>query len=258
VNAYKNIAINLRTDEQMGVILPSDTYQGQNGPSAVKQFQFELVAPQMRAAGVDFEKAISRYNVAMMTSVLADFLSLGHEARGTQSLAVSKIDLFFQAVEGFLNSIASVYNRHGVPRLWDLNGLDHDLMPTIEPDLAQRVDLDVLSNFVLRLSQAGMPMFPNEDLQSYILDAGGLPDVQDARALQAAGLLDTQLETQDMKDQAQLERLQQPPPPPASPGRTPLEKMILASVARRQIRMAGPRHGVTTGKRKTPGHVHAR
>src|SRR5206468_10618296 len=108
-------------------------------------------------------------------------------------------------------------NRYALPRLWKLNGMDEDLMPQLEPDLAQRVDLDVLSNFVLRLSQAGMPMFPNEDLQSYILDAGGLPDVVDDRALQAAGLLDEQLEVSDAKDQAVLDRMQNPPEPQFAP-----------------------------------------
>src|SRR6266536_4872456 len=63
-------------------------------------------------------------------------------------------------------------------------------MPKIQPELAQRVDLDVLSNFVLRLSQAGMPLFPDEELESYIRDAGGMPDVADERALQVAGMSD--------------------------------------------------------------------
>lgn len=270
VNMYKRIAINLRTDEQMGIVLPSDVYPGANGPSSVEQYKFELVAPQMQRSGINFDATITRYSISILTSVLADFLTLGHEARGTQSLAVSKVDMFFQSIEGYLNSMASVYNRYAIPRLWELNGLDQDLRPSIEPDMAQRVDLDVLSNFVLRLSQAGMPLFPNEELQSYILDAGGLPDVTDDRAMQAAGLLDDQLDTQDQKDQATLDRIQAPPVPPqpgkpSVPGSTPLEKILLASLARRQIRMAGPRFGVSSGagltkrKRRTQGHVpHAR
>lgn len=263
LNMYKKIAVNLRIDEQMGMVLPSDMHPGQNGPSAAPQYKFELVTPGMRQASLDFDKTITRYNLSIMTSCLADFLTLGHEARGTQSLAVSKIDLFFQAVEGYLNSIAAVLNRYAVPRLWKLNGWDADSKPSIEPDMAQRVDLDVLSNFILRLSQAGMPLFPNEDLQSYILDAGGLPDIQDDRALQAAGLNDDQLELEDQKAQAQLERIQNPPTPtpqpgkPPSPGQTNLEKMILASAARRQVRLAGPKFGVLT-KRKKTGHAHAR
>lgn len=245
---YKKIATNVRIDEQMGIVLPSDVWIGSNGAaSGSKQFDFELKTPTGRPmGGFVFDTTIQRYSTYMMTSVMADFLALGHQSRGTQSLAISKVDMFFQAIEGYLNSMAAVYNRHGLPRLWKLNGFNSDAMPKIEPDLAQRVDLDVLSNFILRLSQAGMPLFPNEDLQTYILDAGGLPDVIDENALRAAGLLDEQLQVQDDKDQATLERMQQPPTPPTNgkgpqtPGRNPLEKMLLRDIARRMVKMQGP------------------
>ncbi len=269
--AYKNIATNVRIDEQVGIVKPSTPWIGNDGkPTAIEQYKFELVVPQLSRSGLDIDKIITRYKVDMMTSTLADFLQLGHEARGTQSLAVSKVDMFFQAVEGFLNSMASVMSRYAVIRLMKLNAMNTELAPQMKPDLAQRVDLDVLSNFVLRLSQSGMPMFPNEELQSYILDAGGLPDVQDDRALQAAGMQDDQLDREDDKDAAALDRMQNPPQPQPGPpqpgakkpapqqgaGDTPLKKMIAASFARRAIRMAGPKFGITT--RNRAGHVHRR
>lgn len=256
MNSFKNLAVNLRIDEQMGVVMPSDVWQGANGPSAAKMFELQLITPSGGArTAMNFEAAITRYNIGMMTSVLADFLTLGHEARGTQSLAVTKVDLFFQAVEGFLNSFAAVYNRYALPRLWELNGMNPDLMPHLEPDLAQRVDLDVLSNYVLRLAQAGMPMFPNEDLQTFLLDAAGAPDVSDPRALQAAGLLDDQLDREDEKDDTVLDNMQNPPEPTAKPNgkMSNLDKMILASLAKRMIRMQGPRFGITTKRHKHNG-----
>lgn len=280
VNMYKRIAINLRTDEQMGIVLPSDMYPSSTGgATSSPQYSFELVAPAMRSANINMDSTITRYSVSMLTSVLADFLTLGHEARGTQSLAVSKIDLFFQAIEGYLNSMAGIYNRYAIPRLMDLNGVDESAWPTLKPDLAQRVDLDVLSNFILRISQAGMPLFPDEDLQSYIKDAAGLPDVDDSQAMQAAGLLPEQLDLQDEKNEVQLDQMKNPPQnQPGKPGgasggggggggqpkkdpsqrgpkdvqRDNLEKMIKAGIAQRQIRLAGPRFGIVTkhGRRK--------
>lgn len=251
---YKRIAINLRIDEQMGVVIPSDMWPTATGSGSHPMYDFQLVTPQHRASAFEFDKTIQRYNIQMMTSVLADFLQLGHEARGTQSLAVSKVDMFFQAVEGYLNSIAAVYNRYALPRLWKLNGLDFELMPTIEPDLAQRIDLDVLSNFILRLSQAGMPLFPNDDLQTYILDAGGLPDIADPRALQA--LFGDQTMTDTGGNGSAV-------PAPGSPGGGPgakegdkppgdgaMEKMLLASLARRYMKMNGPVHVRKRGRRR--------
>lgn len=179
LNAYKKIVTNVRIDEQMGIILPSDVYQGPNGPTGAKMFEFALVTPGASRTNIDPDKIIERYKLDIMTTVLADFLQLGHASRGTQSLAISKIDLFFQGIEGWMNSIAAVLNRYLLPRLWKLNALDPDLMPKYVPELVQRVDLDGLSNFVLRLSQAGMPLFPDAELESVLRDAAGLPDLVD-------------------------------------------------------------------------------
>lgn len=189
--AFKAIVVNTRVNEQMGMLLPSDTYVGPTGPSAVPMYSFELVAPQGSRIGAGLDGAISRYNLNILTSVLADFILLGHGSggRGSQALGVSKIDMFFQAVEGFTNSIAAVYNRFALPRLWLLNGMDYDIMPKITPDLAQRVDLDLLSSFILRMSQSGMPLFPDIDLENALRDYSGLPDITEdgaQRVLQEA------------------------------------------------------------------------
>jgi hypothetical protein len=224
VAQYKRIATNVRIDEQMGVLIPSDRFPGPNGPTAEAQYSFELVAPNAGRSNADSDKMIGRYNVNMMTSVLADFLQLGHESRGTQSLAVSKIDLFFQAMEGFLNSNADVLNRHGVPRLGDLNGFDRDLLPKYVPDMPQRVDLDVLSNFVLRLAQAGMPLFPNDTLQEYLTDAAGMPDISEDGASDLTGLDQPQPEISPAKAERQ---------------RQMLEKILSGAIAKRFNRMNG-------------------
>ncbi len=264
VNMYKRIAVNLRTDEQMGLVLPSDTYEGVNGPTAIKQYEFMLVAPQMRAASINLDTTITRYSISMLTSVLADFLTLGHEARGTQSLAVTKVDMFMSAIEGYLNAMAQVYNKYAVTRLMDLNGMDLDRKPEIKPDLAQRVDLDVLSNYVLRMAQAGMPLFPDEDVQTYLKDAAGLPDIDDSRAMQAAGLTDEQLDMKDEQSEVQLDNLKNPPAPGGPPGakkpnggagppsaRKNLETMLKGAIVQRMVRHAGPKYGI-----RTDGHVH--
>lgn len=250
--SLKQMATNIRINEQMGVVLPSQPWEGTNGAmSNLYQYDLTLVTPESQRSSVKSNDVITRYSNDMMTTVLADFLSLGHTARGTQALANNKTDMFYQAIEGFLNSNAAVYNRFGLARVWELNGFDDELMPQIEPDLAQRIDLDVLSNYVMRLSQSGMPLFPNEDLSSYLLDAAGLPDLVDPMALAAAGM------SEDILD-AKTERMINPPaPPPAIPAKagTPtvgaqpggenakppsnLEKMIKASLARRVIRLQG-------------------
>lgn len=267
-NGYKAMATNIRIDEQMGLVLPSNTFPTAAGLSSVKMYSFELAAPGGSGkASMDFDKTITRYDLSMMTSVLADFLALGHGARGTQALAVSKTDMFFQAIEGFLNTMASIYNRFAITRLFELNGMDMDLLPEIKPDLAQTVDIDALGNFVLKLSQAGMPLFPNQQLSSFILDAGGLPDISedDEMAQMVAGVHPDQVNRDEERADVMLDGLKNPPEPvpgkdggPPKPPMTPMQKAVLVEVRKRMLRLSGPRFEIRTGKRSPGRHSHGR
>jgi hypothetical protein len=186
LNAYKKLVTNVRIDEQMGVLIPSDTYQTAAGASSIPMYGFKLETPNSGRSNLDADTPITRYKNDIMTSILADFLEMGHTARGAQSLAETKVDVFMASVEAWLNSGAAVLNRHGLPRLWELNGFDPALMPEYVPDMAQRIDLDGLGNFILRLSQAGMPLFPDPDLESYLRDTAGLPDIGENAGYAAA------------------------------------------------------------------------
>lgn len=237
---FKNIATNIRIDEQMGLILPSDLWD--NATSAAgQQFRFELVTPQRGGrGGVDSDKIISRYNVNILASVMADFLQLGHESRGTQALSQNKTDMFFNALEGFLMSGSETMNRYAIPRLGAVNGFNPDLLPTYIPDMPQRLDLDILGNFVLRLSQSGMPLFPNPVLEEYLGDAAGWPDISEdnseAHAIVGPG--------------AAIDIATNAPKPLAAPGapanddqpgspQDKLKKIIMGSMFRRGQRLAG-------------------
>ena len=187
--AYKKMVTNVRIDEQMGLILPSDTFPNADGSkSSVKMFNFELVTPASGRTGVDADKSIERYKLDILMTVLADFIKMGHEVRGTNNLAAIKVDMFYQAIAGWLNSMASVLNRYGLQRIWDLNGLDLDLMPEYVPDMAQRIDLDSLGGYIVNLAQAGMQMFPDEDLQEFLRDAAGLPNSAEEGEYAPAGV----------------------------------------------------------------------
>jgi hypothetical protein len=132
-------------DEQMGILLPSDTWVDADGkPSAAKQFELKLLTPEGGKGQVDVDKTIARHKIDMMLTLLCDFLSLGHEVRGTNNLAVVKVDMFYSGVEGWLDNISEVLNRYALPRIWELNNISPDLMPQFKPDMPQRLDLDGL------------------------------------------------------------------------------------------------------------------
>lgn len=207
--AYQRVVRNVRVDDQMGVLIPSDPFEnGTGGLSNIRKYEFQLVTPQGRTSGVNAGEAITRYKLDILKSVLADFIDLGHQARGTQNLAISKVDMFFQAIEGWLNGMAAVLNHYMLERVWVLNGLNPDLMPEYTPDLAQRLDLDLVSNFILRLSQAGMPLFPDANLEDWVRDAAGMPEIghdddrstAEAAALVRQGLADNNTKPDDGDD----------------------------------------------------------
>ncbi|MBV9984521.1 hypothetical protein, partial [Bradyrhizobium sp.] len=140
------------------------------------------LTPEHGKSGVDVDKTIARHKVDMLMTTLCDFVMMGHEVRGTNNLAVTRVDMFYGAIEGWLNSIAGVLNRYALPRVWELNALNPDLMPRIVPDLAQRIDLDGLGTFIGTLAAAGMPLFPDEELQTFLRDAAGLPEITSPEA----------------------------------------------------------------------------
>lgn len=185
---YKKISTGIRIDEQMGLVLPSDVYKSDDGkPSSARLYSLEFATPQHGSGGrADSDKIIGRYKVEIMSTVLADFIQMGHEVRGTNNLAVTKVDMFYQAIEGWLNGEAAVINRYALPRLWQLNGDNPDLMPTLKPDMAQRLDLDSLGAYVANLKLAGMPLFPDEPLQTFLREAGGMPEETSPEAMKAA------------------------------------------------------------------------
>jgi hypothetical protein len=179
---YKNIVTNARIDEQMGAVLPSDTYRDAEGkPSAIKMFEFQLLTPQHGRGSVDIDKTITRHKVDTLMTTLCDFIQMGHEVRGTNNLGTMKVDMFYSATEGWLDAIAEVMNRYALPRLWEINGLDRETMPNYRPDMPQRLDLDGLGAFISNLASAGMPLFPDEELEAYLRDAGGLPELEDGQ-----------------------------------------------------------------------------
>lgn len=181
LNMCKNIVTNARVNEQMGAVLPSDTYKDADGrPSSIPQYKFELLTPQHgRQGGADIDKTITRHQVNMLMTALCDFIQMGHETRGTNNLGTMKVDMFYNSIEGYLESIASVLNKYALPRIWDLNGLPIESMPQYRPDMPQRLDLDGLGMFIKNVASAGMPIFPDDELQEYLRDAAGLPAVGD-------------------------------------------------------------------------------
>lgn len=183
--AYKKMVRDVRLNEQGGAIIPSDVYEDDEGkPSSQQKFRLELLSSGGQRS-IDPDKTIRRYEASIARSVLADFLMLGSDGKGSYSLSENKTTLFLTAIETFNEIIASTYNRHMIPRLWDRNGFDRATMPQMRPGTVKPTDLDALGAYIERLSRAGFTVGADEALEDHLRDEGGLPAAE-----RGPGLLD--------------------------------------------------------------------
>lgn len=170
VAAFDTLGKNIRRDKQEYLLMPLAYDDNGN-----KAFDFTLTNSGGTRA-FDTNTIIGRYNQEIAMSVLADFILLGHEKVGSFALSSDKTDLFAVALGTILDSIADVLNRYAVPRLFALNGFPTEDLPKIVHGDMEKPDLAALGAYLGALVNAGVPLFPDEDLEAYLREAGGLPE----------------------------------------------------------------------------------
>jgi len=155
VNNLQQILRDVKFNEQGYIILPSDTYPDKDGaPTNQRLVDIELMASNGKR-NIDINPIINRYQHDIARSVLSEFLLLGTSG-GSYALSKSKTDLFLRALESYIQAIVDVLNKQLVERLWQLNGLDYDLMPTIKAGDVAPHDLREIAAFLRNLNNAGI------------------------------------------------------------------------------------------------------
>jgi hypothetical protein len=174
----KKMVTSIRRDEQEGVVFPM-------ARDAQGNMLYDL---KLLSTGgsrqFDTDKVVQRYDQRIAMCAMADFILLGHDKVGSFALNQSKTNLFSNALGSFLDSIAEVLNRYAVPRLFGLNDFQVTDYPKFEHGDIANVDLKELGEYIQRLSGAGYPLFPNPDLEKYLMEVAHMPTATD-EALQA-------------------------------------------------------------------------
>jgi hypothetical protein len=122
-------------------------------------------------------ETITRHQRDMARTIMADFLMLGGGDQGSWAMHADKSALFIKAVNGFLQQVASVINRHGIPRLMKLNGHE-GAMPEIHFVPIAKLDVEGYANIVARLLDAGGITYDLETEQATRRRIG-LPEIQE-------------------------------------------------------------------------------
>lgn len=169
---YISLATNIRRDAQEGIVLPSDVFEG----TTVPMYDIQLLSSG-GSRQIDTNEVIRRYDTQILSTILADFIMLGHENIGSRALAISKVGVFTSAIEAFLDIIADVFNRQAIPALFKLNpSFKITEYPKIAHETLFGSDLEVLSAYLRALKYAGVPISVTNNMLRFLYSAAGLPD----------------------------------------------------------------------------------
>jgi hypothetical protein len=189
-NQMKKIARDVKRNEQGYIILPSDRYADEDGSLTDSlMVEFDLIASK-GTRDIDTGSVILRYQQDMARSVMADFVMLGANDRGSFALSKSKADLFLRALEGYADTIAAQLNRKLLPYLWELNGMNKADMPKLVRGRVAPVDLEEIGQYIQRLALSGVDLFPDDNLDKHLRDVAGLPEGDPNRPRPNADLVD--------------------------------------------------------------------
>lgn len=169
VNNLQGILRDVKFNEQGYIILPSDTYPDKDGsPTNIRLVDIELMASNGKR-NIDIDPIVRRYQHDIARSVLSEFLLLGSQG-GSYALSKSKTDLFLRALESYIQAIVDVLNKQLIERLWELNGLNYDLMPTIIAGDVAPHDLREIASFLRNLNGAGIDVSSQTEVVTDLMD----------------------------------------------------------------------------------------
>jgi len=168
----QDIVRNVRTDEQMGIVIPYAKMGG--GAAENTGMLFELVSPPSRGI-VNFNEVITRYEQRMAMTALAQFIFLGMTKVGTQALAETTVDVFQLAIAAWSDMITAVVNRFAIPRLMSLNPFQIKELPMLEHSDVAVPNLGQVATFVNQMVGSEV-LTPDERLETYLRELAGLPE----------------------------------------------------------------------------------
>lgn len=174
--SWRKLITRIKRDEQEGLMLPSTCDDKGN-----RLFDIEMLTAGGARRQFDTNQIIQRLEGRMAMTLMADFLTLGHEATGSYALGESKTTLFQLALGTILQNIKDVINTYGVERLFQLNNFPGITdYPKIIHDEIEKANLDQLSNYILRMSQAGaIQTMGDTELENNLREAANLPERPD-------------------------------------------------------------------------------
>lgn len=172
---YSKLVRDIRFNEQAGVLLPSDPWKNEKGeiiPGA-KAYELTLLSSS-NTRSVTLQPVLDRCEAEMGRLLLTDFLLLGG-GRGAYALSKDKTDLFQRSMKALLAVISGTSSLKLIGRVCALNGIPQNLWPKMKAGDPSPDDLQALASYVQTLTSAGVPLFPDDELENELRRKGQLP-----------------------------------------------------------------------------------
>lgn len=171
IDSIKKIGNSIRNNQQGCIVFPQ--FFDENGN---KMFDIQLLGNgQGGGKAVATDTIIHRYSSQIAQTVLADFILMGQQSVGSFALSENKVKLFYSAISAYLDSIADVFNKEAIPKLWALNGFDPESMPELIYGQIERHSLQELGEYFGKLiSEEGLQV--DESLEGFLRDKADAPE----------------------------------------------------------------------------------
>jgi hypothetical protein len=172
VEAFKKLVRSIRRNEQEGLVFPT----AYDAETRQPMFEFELLGSG-GARQFSTDTLIQRYEQRILMTCLADWIMVGHESSGTYNMHIDKRGAFQTSLNAIIKSVADVFNRHAIPRLFAANGWRPQRLPRFQPSDVDSPDLTQLAQFLGATSQLGYTWGPDADLEQWLRRVAGMPEL---------------------------------------------------------------------------------
>lgn len=115
----------------------------------------------------DPDKIIARCDKDIAVALLSDMFLISQKSGSAGSFGQSKIKIFAKFAKSLLKEIKNVINNNLIPHLFELNGFDKTLMPTLTNSEINDLDLTNLMLFIQSADKSGLVM-PTPELSQAI------------------------------------------------------------------------------------------
>lgn len=194
----------LKRDEREFIMIPAEKIAGPDGTEIPSGYKIEL----LKSGGqrqIDTDKVIKRYESRIAMTVLGQFLLLGQDKVGSFALASEATNLFAVAISAILDSIAAVFNRYAIPRLFEVNRWKLEQLPELVPGDLEKPQLEALGKFIESMVKVGA-IIPGPATERKLRQLAELPDPEE--------------DEEEDSDRRRSPAIQPPQPMPVKPPQT--------------------------------------